>query len=99
MPDVARMYMDDQAEAKTPMVFVTRDGDLHATVVESGKYRHLLRVEGEPTEVEKLTLEYHRSEEHTSELQSQAYLVCRLLLEKKKIEKTEKISNLLKTIW
>src|SRR2546425_5824053 len=27
----------------------------------------------------------HRSEEHTSELQSLAYLVCRLLLEKKKI--------------
>src|SRR2546425_8522820 len=36
-----------------------------------------------------LTLERHdvtaRSEEHTSELQSLAYLVCRLLLEKKKI--------------
>mgnify|MGYP002526402787 CR=1 FL=1 len=28
-----------------------------------------------------------RSEEHTSELQSQAYLVCRLLLEKKKTKK------------
>src|SRR2546425_6045033 len=27
---------------------------------------------------------YQRSEEHTSELQSLAYLVCRLLLEKKK---------------
>src|SRR2546425_6582571 len=27
---------------------------------------------------------YYRSEEHTSELQSLAYLVCRLLLEKKK---------------
>src|SRR5687767_15253677 len=27
---------------------------------------------------------YNRSEEHTSELQSLAYLVCRLLLEKKK---------------
>src|SRR5437762_10187578 len=27
----------------------------------------------------------HRSEEHTSELQSPMYLVCRLLLEKKKI--------------
>src|SRR5687767_15317700 len=27
---------------------------------------------------------YRRSEEHTSELQSLAYLVCRLLLEKKK---------------
>src|SRR5437763_11111134 len=30
----------------------------------------------------------HRSEEHTSELQSPMYLVCRLLLEKKK-KKTE----------
>src|SRR3712207_7882104 len=29
-----------------------------------------------------------RSEEHTSELQSRQYLVCRLLLEKKKIEAT-----------
>src|SRR2546425_9314224 len=29
----------------------------------------------------------HRSEEHTSELQSLAYLVCRLLLEKKKKKK------------
>src|SRR2546425_9689981 len=29
----------------------------------------------------------HRSEEHTSELQSLAYLVCRLLLEKKKINR------------
>src|SRR2546425_3356226 len=30
-----------------------------------------------------------RSEEHTSELQSLAYLVCRLLLEKKKISKLD----------
>src|SRR2546427_1332432 len=29
----------------------------------------------------------HRSEEHTSELQSQSNLVCRLLLEKKKPER------------
>src|SRR3712207_8074727 len=29
-----------------------------------------------------------RSEEHTSELQSRQYLVCRLLLEKKKKDKT-----------
>src|SRR5258707_5767580 len=28
----------------------------------------------------------HRSEEHTSELQSRQYLVCRLLLEKKKTD-------------
>src|SRR2546425_7263262 len=49
---------------------------------------------GEPFNAEsvKATMEYlqnpasksHRSEEHTSELQSLAYLVCRLLLEKKK---------------
>src|SRR3712207_8238256 len=31
------------------------------------------------------TIEQVRSEEHTSELQSRQYLVCRLLLEKKKI--------------
>src|SRR2546425_4683925 len=30
-----------------------------------------------------LRVYFHRSEEHTSELQSLAYLVCRLLLEKK----------------
>src|SRR3712207_8215440 len=30
-----------------------------------------------------------RSEEHTSELQSRQYLVCRLLLEKKKTQRTQ----------
>src|SRR5687767_15751624 len=34
-----------------------------------------------------------RSEEHTSELQSLAYLVCRLLLEKKKIIISTTITN------
>src|SRR2546425_4673544 len=34
-----------------------------------------------------------RSEEHTSELQSLAYLVCRLLLEKKKQTSTEKCDD------
>src|SRR2546425_4112237 len=36
-----------------------------------------------------VTGESGRSEEHTSELQSLAYLVCRLLLEKKKKKKTQ----------
>src|SRR2546421_3716252 len=35
-----------------------------------------------------------RSEEHTSELQSRSDLVCRLLLEKKKLKPTEFVSNL-----
>src|SRR5437763_12580794 len=34
--------------------------------------------------------EPNRSEEHTSELQSSMYLVCRLLLEKKKEEDTQR---------
>src|SRR2546430_3968731 len=34
-----------------------------------------------------------RSEEHTSELQSQSNLVCRLLLEKKKKNRTETIQD------
>src|SRR2546427_5005854 len=33
-------------------------------------------------------VDHHRSEEHTSELQSQSNLVCRLLLEKKKTRNT-----------
>src|SRR5688572_7284226 len=39
----------------------------------------------------------HRSEEHTSELQSQSNLVCRLLLEKKKKKKKRHIFKQIKT--
>src|SRR2546425_7869948 len=39
------------------------------------------------------TRTFHRSEEHTSELQSLAYLVCRLLLEKKKKKKETQLLN------
>src|SRR2546430_6352026 len=38
-----------------------------------------------------------RSEEHTSELQSQSNLVCRLLLEKKKKKQTRNISSYINT--
>src|SRR3712207_8711283 len=41
-----------------------------------GTWAQAPRRDGDPT--------YPRSEEHTSELQSRQYLVCRLLLEKKK---------------
>src|SRR5688572_32295255 len=40
-----------------------------------------------PFHEERRDIELHRSEEHTSELQSQSNLVCRLLLEKKKKKK------------
>src|SRR2546430_13670792 len=39
---------------------------------------------GEQSSYPPLPCRYFRSEEHTSELQSQSNLVCRLLLEKKK---------------
>src|SRR5258708_31993156 len=38
----------------------------------------------EPSRWNRIDLRNHRSEEHTSELQSPDHLVCRLLLEKKK---------------
>src|SRR5258707_9550942 len=38
----------------------------------------------EPKRVKDWIMDEYRSEEHTSELQSRQYLVCRLLLEKKK---------------
>src|SRR5260221_10082925 len=41
----------------------------------------------------------HRSEEHTSELQSHSDLVCRLLLEKKKKKKKIRRSELEKIIY
>src|SRR5256886_3835388 len=42
---------------------------------------------------ERLFQTMKRSEEHTSELQSQSNLVCRLLLEKKKKKKKKKHEN------
>src|SRR2546430_7683710 len=45
---------------------------------------HLVLIRPRPTEFTLGANEDRRSEEHTSELQSQSNLVCRLLLEKKK---------------
>src|SRR3712207_8985623 len=43
-----------------------------------------LKLSGKSVAYYKKVMSNHRSEEHTSELQSRQYLVCRLLLEKKK---------------
>src|SRR3712207_7633086 len=71
------------------LVAVGRDRDLVddvAGVRLSADGDHLLAAEvGVVVDVERGGLRGHeRSEEHTSELQSRQYLVCRLLLEKKK---------------
>src|SRR2546430_2942690 len=57
----------------------------HRTVERDGDVRRRLGVE------RRIELQRERSEEHTSELQSQSNLVCRLLLEKKKKKKEEHI--------
>src|SRR3712207_7763094 len=55
-----------------------------------GELVFLLESSGSPSDeiaakgADARTYDDHRSEEHTSELQSRQYLVCRLLLEKKK---------------
>src|SRR3712207_8379473 len=51
----------------------------HRLVVRAPLHRRTLAVRKAPLEEAE-----ERSEEHTSELQSRQYLVCRLLLEKKK---------------
>src|SRR5438445_3378991 len=55
-------------------------------VVEFGRASEVAHAEAiQPVERARAALApYYRSEEHTSELQSRQYLVCRLLLEKKK---------------
>src|SRR2546421_4779380 len=47
-----------------------------------------------PLEVDDGAGAEHRSEEHTSELQSRSDLVCRLLLEKKKKQSIYNLTNL-----
>src|SRR2546430_12693475 len=49
-------------------------------------HRHRNRVNANLTSVKVMAKQNLRSEEHTSELQSQSNLVCRLLLEKKTTE-------------
>src|SRR2546425_6449646 len=63
-------------------------------IIEQGRIGMILS--SKPME-RRAIIEEARSEEHTSELQSLAYLVCRLLLEKKK--KKQKKSHYKRTIY
>src|SRR3712207_8612101 len=60
-----------------------------AVLFAAGLARYIPRTMSEnekPAQERRSNLVLRRSEEHTSELQSRQYLVCRLLLEKKKTE-------------
>src|SRR2546430_11772262 len=60
-------------------------------------YRSLPRPSSPPCAKASTVRPYARSEEHTSELQSQSNLVCRLLLEKKKYYNILMLISLLTT--
>src|SRR5687767_15469946 len=62
--------------------------DLRLSADRPSKWRDLLRRQGSGR-----SCLLARSEEHTSELQSLAYLVCRLLLEKKNINHTKSLTQ------
>src|SRR5687767_15430682 len=74
---------------------VVRDPHVRAVVVDlriraqrdDPEQHDLVQVRGIREVARELVFALDRSEEHTSELQSLAYLVCRLLLEKKKQKK------------
>src|SRR5438309_7766444 len=64
--------------------FNAQDGKVHVHVASSDDFGATISSDID---------EYSRSEEHTSELQSQFHLVCRLLLEKKKKKRQKKKNN------
>src|SRR3712207_8101276 len=76
-------------------------GNRALTPVDADRVREIIVDTGALADVEALIADHReaadRSEEHTSELQSRQYLVCRLLLEKKKETPsfTARISTLL----
>src|SRR3712207_7382334 len=70
-----------RSEAKRGFVLLPRRWVVERDFAWASRFRQLVKdYERLPTTLAGL----HRSEEHTSELQSRQYLVCRLLLEKKK---------------
>src|SRR5688572_31874455 len=83
-----------------PYTTLFRSGDRHGRVGEGvGERRQHLRDRSRPGDVvlgrepPRTAGPRPRSEEHTSELQSQSNLVCRLLLEKKKNKNTHIIAT------
>src|SRR2546430_4908462 len=79
-------FFNDTATTEIYTLFPTRrSSDLHGREPHCGNRRAALaRSGGDPAVPREPWPAGSRSEEHTSELQSQSNLVCRLLLEKKK---------------
>src|SRR3712207_8274658 len=77
--------------SRAPVAVECRPGRDHGHVLDAERPERGLDEEPEAV-AHDLDGDAGRSEEHTSELQSRQYLVCRLLLEKKKKNKTHLIT-------
>src|SRR2546427_5575440 len=76
--DATKQLLKTSPQAKVIFVTMHADSDYVSEAFRAGASGYLLK--------RSAAVELVRSEEHTSELQSQSNLVCRLLLEKKKEE-------------
>src|SRR3712207_7621607 len=74
-----RSHVDEDQPARAHEPELARDHRVDEVGVRRGDQRLAARA------AQQRSPEPGRSEEHTSELQSRQYLVCRLLLEKKKV--------------
>src|SRR3712207_8931646 len=75
------------------LVRLLQEVDRDQTLLEAlGHGRGEVRLEADARHLRRVVA-WARSEEHTSELQSRQYLVCRLLLEKKKKNRNNKYST------
>src|SRR2546427_7430201 len=82
--DALPIFEKAREEADSQFTSTCGDGARHP----KAEQVYLLEEKGRPGELMPIMEDEHgRSEEHTSELQSQSNLVCRLLLEKKKKKK------------
>src|SRR5437879_8913509 len=77
------VYVMMVTSLKTPLEITQRQYLLPSGNLQFGNFATALRLVF-PSLVNSSVISLTRSEEHTSELQSPMYLVCRLLLEKKK---------------
>src|SRR2546427_6318232 len=82
LPEIARQLHVD-AVIEGAVLRVGNRVRVTAQLIEASTDRHLW--------AETYERDLRRSEEHTSELQSQSNLVCRLLLEKKKKKSTKRV--------
>src|SRR3712207_7778998 len=80
---ISRVHVQTELDVELPRVHAEghRGQHDHARPPLPGEPRRLGR---DPIALDRVRPVRERSEEHTSELQSRQYLVCRLLLEKKK---------------